>query len=235
MTITAVAGPYGFANNKTSGTTLACANMSATTAGDSIFVLFASDDATGTYSVADSVGNSYSEVTPPSPTTNATHVVLRIFRSDSTINRAANASITVTHPTLTARAVVIGAFTGAATGTDGSNEGTGTGTAATSGNLTPTVNNCLLVGANAIEGPVADSNPTPAGWTNISSDGTTGAGGASNIAIRGGYIIETTATLQAYNPTIASNSWAAAIVAVQAAGAVGRVPYYRPYTQLLAQ
>lgn len=98
-------------------------------------------------------------------------------------------------------AVVISEFSGVATSSplDTTNVGTGTGTAVSSGNVTPSVDNCLLYG-----GMSDDSNNVgiteEAGWTLIHEEIPAGS-----IPVATAFKVQTTATAEDADWTLASS------------------------------
>lgn len=105
-------------------------------------------------------------------------------------------------------AVVISEWSGAATSSplDTTNTGTGTGTAASSGNVTPSVGNCLLYGGLAFSANNVQATEE-AGWTLLKEEIPAGS-----IPVATEYKLQTSATAEDADWTLASSSeWLAHI------------------------
>ena len=195
-------------NSKVAGTTISTAGQTlVVTAGDLVVVTFAMDNAAGTVSCADDEGVSDVFVVQ-SDVTNSGGVRTVILAAISNYT-GSSYNVTVTHPSVTARAVQIRSFTPTAGSTmdataTAQNTGTSTTTATTSNSATPPANNQLVVGCCGSEDVVASQTATgfPAWATDQRAAGTSGGGDASNITIGTGYEIQTTATARNYNPTL---------------------------------
>lgn len=220
--------------SKTAGTTVATSTTLTLTSGDLICVAFACDDTAGTYSCADTVNTYIEDVTA---LTNAGHVQLHVFRSIA--GTTANLTITVTHPSLTARALVTMSFSGTASSSPFDTSAAGaTGTSATpaSGSVTPSADNYVVFGAVGVEDTGNNTATESTNFTGIQQNGTIGGGAASNIYCAASYNIQTTAAARNYQPGITSASWADhALVYKVTAAAATRVPYRNPLPPLIAQ
>jgi len=224
--------------SKTAGTTIAGTGLGAASIAlnDLIVVCFTSDDVAGTYSCADDQGNTYQ--TDVARFANAAHVSLVVF--SAIVATDANTIVTVSHPSLTARALEIFVFRGtdtSASRVDGTPvTATGTGNAS-SGNLTTSSADSVMVGISGYESDSSNTYTGDGAFVN-GKVGTTGGGDATNITQESGYNILTGTATDAYDTTnSASRSWAAALLAYKvpagAAGSlvipnrVGRLTYLR--------
>ncbi|MFZ5910230.1 MAG: sortase [Chloroflexota bacterium] len=211
--ISTIAIDVGTAQSKTTGTTLTITTTSAVTAGDDIIVTFVMDNAAGTVSVSDSVGNTY---TSYADVTNANGVRTVIFAAFHVTALPNGSTITIAHPSVTARAATAGNFRGLAPSGVFDRSSTGTGHSADpSSGATALTNQAdeLLIGAIGTEGPSGDN---AGAWQNsfIAGPrvGTIGSPAASNITISMGYrIVNATGTYTVAKTGIAIRDWAAAI------------------------
>ena len=219
-------------NSKTAGTTTSTAGQSLiTTAGDLVVVVFAMDNAAGTVSCADNEGAGDAFVVQSDVTNSGG--VRTVILSAITNHTGSSYQVTVTHPSVTARAVHIRSFTPTAGSTmdataTAQNTGTGTTTATTSNSVTPTADNQLVVGCCGSEDVVASQPITgfPSWATDYKAAATSGGGDASNITIGTGYEIQTTATARDYNPTLQDGAADSAncIACFREIAAAARVP-----------
>ena len=186
------------AANKTAGTSLVIpaggGGSKTVTVGNDIFVAFAADTTAGSYSVADSLSNSYSQVHTVSGNND---VDVFLFRSRVTTGGTL-ASITVSHPSLTARAGIAAEFSGLSSGGAVSTGGQQTldSTATSAGSFSVSSGE-LLVGAHGWEGPggdtlgLAGSSGSPL-QTLVEVDddiGTTGGAATTNVSVGLQYVI----------------------------------------------
>lgn len=209
-------------SSKTAGTSVAA---SAITSGslalnDLIVVIFASDDAAGTYSCADDQLNSYQ--TDLARTSNAGHCSVVIF--SAIVATVANTIVTVTHPSLTARGIDVYTFRGADTTASrvdtAAVTATGTGNAG-SGNYTTAFSGSVMIGASVYESDRTNTYGGDANFVSGGAVGTTGGADASNITTKNGYQILSGTATDAYDTTnSASRSWVAALLAYKAPAAV---------------
>jgi hypothetical protein len=169
---------------KSSGTSISVTVPAAgVAAGNSIIVTFAMDPAAGAVTCTDTAGNSY---TTDADVTNGTSVRSVICAAHNVSALVSGNTITVTHPTATARAMSANEFSGlAATATlDKTSTGTGQSTApTTSATATTTQADELLIGAIGVEGPSTDTFTPGASYTGLTGAGTTGNPANSNITI----------------------------------------------------
>lgn len=189
----------GQGSSKTSGTSLVLTVNKTVTPGNDIFVAFASDPASGTYSVTDSLGNTYTSVAVDLTGSGTSGVRTQFLRA--TVGGAGVAtlnSITISHPSLAARGAIAVEFSGVgavrATGIDNFSSThnqmqaypTGAG-AENPGVLDTPVVGELWIGAFGIEGgatsfaAVTVSGGVPAQEPTIEQRTTGGASG-TNIA-----------------------------------------------------
>jgi hypothetical protein len=228
-------------SSKTSGTTLSVPNVGGgadMAVDDLIVVLFSMDNAAGTVSCTDGLSAIYTSV---SDVTNAAGVRSVILWAKALGNRAATGAVTVTHPSVTARAMNVRVFRGQdlTSPFDQQNTGTTNGsTATTSNSVTPGQDGELVIAVTGVEDTNNEGNPTQPAWVTdaLNKVGTTGGGAASNIYSAGGFEIQTTATARTYNPTLtgAADSANCIVTFMPAVAAEARVPRSTPYPQLLA-
>lgn len=139
---------------------------------------------------------------------------------------ASGNTITCTHATNTNRSVVVTAFTGAMS--PATIDGTGTASARfittgqTSGNMTISNADSLLIGIAAIRNNAETITAQPANWTALQSAFTTGGSAGGNAYVGGGYRLPAATGAFAYNPTysVASSGGMLGIQSVRAAAAV---------------
>src|SRR5262249_35107048 len=153
--------------------------------GDTIIITVALDPASGTVSCADSKGNAYTkdvDVTKGSGTSGVRSV---IFSSPVKTALAGGNTITVTHPSLAARAMRADEFVGLLTSSYRDKTKTGTGTNATpssgsTGNTTQARE--LVIGAVGVE--ISNQTFTPgAGFTLLASSSSATRGTTSDVTI----------------------------------------------------
>jgi hypothetical protein len=205
-------GDIGNATSKTSGTSLVITTTAAVSAGDDIIVAFASDSSTGAVSVADSAGNSY---TSAADINNPSGVRTVIFVAYHVNALPSGSTITITHPSVTARAAVASVFRGLlSAGLDRTHTGTGSSTSPSSGATSATSQaDELLIGGVGTEGPSGDAAGTWGGsFSDLQRVGTTGGTATTNICVSMGYrIVSSTGTYTASKSSITSRDWATAI------------------------
>ncbi len=202
----------GTAQSKTSGTTLQKTTVTVTGT-NSIIVAFAMDPASGTVSCADSASNTYTKDVDISNGSSTSGVRTVIFSAHN-VTALSSGSITVTHPTATARAMAIMEASGIAASyaLDKTNSGTGTGTSPSSGTASIGYANELQIGAIGVEGPSGDTFTKGANWTTVQRLGTTGSLAAGNITINQEYVIVSSHVSYTADGTMGtSRLWAAAI------------------------
>jgi len=128
-------------------------------------------DAAGTVSAADGV-NTY---TVAANVTNASHVRTVILSAQNVTALASGATITVTHPSVAARALSANEFSGVSktAALDQTSAASGTDTNPSSGSTaTTTLANELLIGSIGVEGPLADTFTTGGSYTALTRAGT---------------------------------------------------------------
>ncbi len=194
------------------GTTLAITSSAAVSAGTQVLISFAMDSATGTVSAVDSGGNTY---VVDADITNTGSVRSVILRSSLTSALSVGSTITITHPSVVARAATASAFNGLATTSplDVTARSTGNGKTVNSGTTATTTEfNELLFGAFGVEAPTTDTFAAGTGFTALTGVGSTGSPPASNISAHAEYRIVSTTGAYAANGTLsAKDNWAAAI------------------------
>lgn len=224
MAITFVQAFGNGAQNKTSGTTLAVNPTTNPTSGHVVAVAFASDDAAGTYSCGDDQGNSWSELVS---VTNPGNASFRIFVSLLTTTITGN--ITVTHPTLTARALVWAEFSGLTDINPDPQTSTATGSVATAPDdletpdFTMSGYEFLVLGGWAWEGEIETLASNNGNFTGLGLIGTTGGGAASNMKVFAMYVISNTFSVTPNQDVTmsADRDWAAAWGALRGTTSIG--------------
>jgi uncharacterized repeat protein (TIGR02543 family) len=221
-------GDIGNTQSKTSGTSLAITTNSAVTAGDDILVTVSMDGNSGSVSVSDGI-NTYNQISNSQFTTPGdTNVRTVVFAAYNVSSLPSGSTITITHPSVTARAAVASEFRGLATSSvvDQTKTGTGTASSVTSGATgTTTQADELLIGSIALEGPNGDA---PSVWQNSFSFGprygtnygSTGGGDTDVTAQMGWRIVGSTGAYTAQLISLnTTRDWAASIVTLKKATA----------------
>lgn len=212
--------------SKTTGTTLVLSGSKTIVLGNEIFVAFASDPAAGTFSCADNLGNTYAVANSAVQGSGTTGVATRLFKADVT-NPGTLTSITVTHPSMAARAGMAGEFSGVGTlRTTGTHIGTalGVGNAypgGSGGTTTASIAGDLWIGAVGVESAInalTGVAPTLKVATEIA---TAGSGAATNIEAVLVYLIAADTTAKQCAVSIAAGSSAASAGAVYQPAATG--------------
>ena len=212
-------GDIGYMQSTTSGTSLSIVTKAAVASGDDIVVSFAMDATAGTVTVSDNASNLYN--TPAADVTNSGNVRTLIFSANNVGALAKGSTITINHPSVTARSAVVSVFRGLAniSALDRVQTATGTGNVPSSGaTLITNQPDELLFGAVGTEGPNQD---TTGFWLNnfTTADrrgGNTGSADA-NITIASGWrIVLSTGTYTASINRILARDWAAAITTFKA-------------------
>ncbi len=191
-------------------------------AGNSVIVAFAMDSATGTVSVADTQGNAYNLDADVNFTANVRTLIFSAHNITALVNTN---TITVTYPSVTAKAVSAASFSGLAliSTKDTSATATGSSTAPSAGPTAATeIANELVIGAIGVEGDTGDTFTVGTGYsnTNFTRAGTTGAGFASNITINPEYKTVSATGTQTAGATSTNRDWATAVVTYRAKPAV---------------
>ncbi|MGH7788424.1 MAG: hypothetical protein ACRERC_16260, partial [Candidatus Binatia bacterium] len=195
--------------------------------GNSVILALTMDAAAGAVSATDGAGNTYAV---DADVTNAGDVRTVILSAHGVAALASGNVITVTHPSVTARALSGSEFSGLlASGTlDQISTQTGDSASPASGSA-PTTSQAdeLLIGAMGIEGPVTDTFTAGAGYTLLAEAGTTGGTTGSNVTINPEYrIVAATGGYAADGSNSASRQWAAVIATYR--GAPAGTPTHTP-------
>jgi hypothetical protein len=217
----------GSAGDTTTGTALSVAVPAAgVAAGNTLIVTFAMDPASGTVSCGDSQGNVYAA--DADVTNGAADAGVRTVVFSATVGTPLGPgdSITVTHPTATARAASASEFTGvASTGAlDRTTVATGDSAAPSSGYTGATRQAAeLLIGAIGIESDQVDSFAVGGTFTAL-APGVSGSGAspASNVSVRPAFrVVSTIGSYAAAGSINPSRRWAAAIATYRASASCG--------------
>ncbi|MBW2437899.1 MAG: hypothetical protein JRF29_11510, partial [Deltaproteobacteria bacterium] len=187
-------------------------------AGNSIIITFAMSDQTGTVGCADQAGNPYT-VDVDVSLNNAVRTVVCAAHDVSALS--SGQWIQVTHPSVGDRNIYAGEFSELATSStlDQATSNTGNATAMTSGSVTTTVPNELLIGAIGVQGPTSDNFVHGSGWTGLTEAGT------SNITLNSQYqIVSATGSYNA-NGTNPRQKYAAGIATYVEAPYLDQVHY----------
>jgi hypothetical protein len=184
-------------------------------AGNSILITFAMDDTDGAVSATDSNGNVYAVDADANRVGVNDRVRTVILSAHNVAALAGGDTITISHPSATARAASAAEFSGLApTGAlDQTSTNVGWSTAPSSGATSATTQaDELLIGAIGVEGPLGDTFTPGAGYTALTRAGTTGGFSTSNITIDPEYrIVSATGAYLANGTLGTSRRWAAAI------------------------
>jgi len=213
----------GTAGNTTTGTTIAVTVPAAgVAANNTIIVTFTMDPAAGTVSVADTRGNAYTsnaDITNGSGTSGVRTVILS---ARVTTALTSGNTITVTFPSVAAKAVSVNEFSGIAAGNvlDRTSTATGTSTAPTS-NATAATQQAdeLLIGAIGAETSTTETFTVGASYTALTriASGTNG-NIANHVTINPEFrIVAATGAYTATGTLGASRLWADAIATYRAA------------------
>ena len=213
-------GNIGSMTSKTSGTNLVINTTAAVAAGDDIIIAYATDpNANVSFSLIDSVGNTYTQV---GYAVNTGQLRTYIFAAYNVNALPSGSTITINAGVaVTARAAVASVFSGLADENvlDQTHTGTGSSAAPSSGaTLTTSQAEELLIGAIGTDGPDGD----PAGtWENSFTAGprlgTTGGAADANITASMGWrIVSATGAYTAAKSGITSRAWAALIATFKA-------------------
>src|SRR5438552_1199014 len=164
----------GTSSSETAGTTIAVTVPAAgVAAGDSIILTLAMGDASGTVSANDSSGvNTYSVA---ADVTNASNVRTVILAAHNVTALASGNTITVTHPSVSVRALSANEFSGLSPtiALDQTHTATGSSTAPSSGSAAATSEGAeLLLGAMGVAGTVRDTFTVGASYTALAGAGT---------------------------------------------------------------
>lgn len=234
----------GSAQNKTSGTTVVITTTAIAQVGNVIIVGVAFDNVftgsaniteTTDLSVTDSAGNTYTRAKEAQHgLTAGGKAGAAIFFSKVTTELASGGTITVTHPTLTARAANAWEFSIGAgnvvtvAGSDMNATNNADPEAMTIGSLAN--QEYLFVAISAGEAPNTLSYTIDADYTTFTTNGTTGGAAATNMSIRGGFQIFT-GTTDTFDAAGGAIDWAQVYVALKEAAPPSFTP--SPYLMLL--
>src|SRR6185295_781059 len=144
-----------------------------------------------------------------------------VFSAPVTTALASGKTITVTFPSVTAKAVSVNEFSGLLTSgyvdQSGTSTGTSTAPSATTGGATAQIQE-LLIGAMGREGKSGEFSAVGSGYTALTATSSGNSGGSdTHITINPEYRVVTTAgTFIANCSLTTSNTWAAAIVTYRA-------------------
>lgn len=175
LALPAQATGIGFVKNigtnqsKTAGTSISVTVPAAgVKAGNSIIVTFAMDSTSGSVSVSDTAGNTYN--LDADTGVYVTYVRTLIFSAHNVTALVSGNTITVTHPSVNAKAVSANEFSGlaktSALALDKTSTATGDSTTPSSGSTaTTTQADELLIGAIGVEGPLGDTFTAGSGYT----------------------------------------------------------------------
>ncbi len=207
----------GTATSKSSGTTISVTvPAGGVAAGNSIILMLAMDQASGMVTATDSAGNVY---TADASASNSGDVRTVILAAHNVTALAPGQTITVTHPSVTARALTANEFAGLLPNPlDRVQTGTGSGTVPSSGLTAPTTQAYeLLIGAIGAEGPSGDSFTAGPFFTGLPRAGTSGGSASSNVTINPQFRIASLTGAYASNGTLGtSRDWASAIATYKA-------------------
>ncbi|MFN8642759.1 MAG: hypothetical protein U0802_14310 [Candidatus Binatia bacterium] len=206
--------------SKTAGTSIVLTVPAAGVgAGHSVLLALTMDAAAGTVSAADSAGNVYGVDVD---VTNGTRIRTVVLSAHNVAALAGGSTISVTHPSVTARALSGSEFAGllGSGALDQINSQVGNnGTALTSG-ATPVTSQAdeLVFGAIGVEGPSTDTFTPGASFIALAAAGTTGPPGASNVTINPEYrIVAATGAYAADGTGSTNRNWAATVASYRAA------------------
>lgn len=202
---------------KAGSTTTVVSGSVTVTAGNTIFVAFGGADVSGTYSVADNLGNTYA--LSGSAASGSGQMAARLFRADITTGGTLT-TITVTHPTITATGAIAVEFSGCGTlNNSGTHNDGGSalatidlypgGTGATLNTQAQIVGN-LWLGVGSYQGPVTNGFAASATGSDVAAaeptpeQGTTGGSPSSNIGMGFLYYISTDTSAKRLAATILS-------------------------------
>ena len=186
------ASPIAFVNSATNQSKAAGTSLAITVpaggwaTGTSVIVTFASDELTNHPTCTDTAGNTY--VRDAGGASSTSDVNITVFSSHNITALAAGNTVTVTHDSVTARAMVVANFTGLATsdafdldlGLAGSSDTPGRNNTT----VTTTQADEVIIGAYGGEGPNGDiwgDVTTLSDEEIVAQIGTTGGGAATNI------------------------------------------------------
>jgi hypothetical protein len=217
-------------SSKSAGTTLAL-SPSGLTANNTILIAFSMDSATGTVSCTDNatIPNAYTVDVDVNGGGTGTTCRTCIIRANL-VTITSLTTITITHPSVTARAAVASEFSGIdlLTPLDKSAGVAGSSTAASSGaTAATTVADEVIWGAIGRED---DITGTPFGTIGtgmtpdqivILSQGTTGGGAASNMSVLSMYAIQTATNAQTADSTVTNGDWTACVACYKCSPAGG--------------
>lgn len=219
-------GNIGSAQSKTAGTNLSITTSSGVSAGDDIMISFAMDGSTGDVTAVDNAGNTYVQSVNVQFSTPSNTNVRNVLLTALNVNALPSGStITITHPSVTARSAVASVFRGLANAEALDQVKTATGTTNTvSSGATSTTTQAdeLLIGSLGLEGPNVDA---PSVWQNSFTYGPrlgtsfgASSGDATDITAQMGWrIVNTTGSYTAQIVNLnTTRDWAVAIATFKA-------------------
>jgi hypothetical protein len=184
--------------------------------GNTVIVTFAMDPATGTVSCADTKGNTYTKDADVQNGTSGSGTGVRtvVFSAPITTALVSGNTITVTFPSVTAKAVSANEFSGLVSAAlDKTATATGATTSMSSGNSASTAQaNELLIGAFGVEDKAAIFT-AGSSFTALSAGTSNGSGGAAtNIQLFPEYRVVSASAVYAATGTLGTGmNWAAAL------------------------
>jgi hypothetical protein len=218
----------GIQSSKTAGTTLSLTIAGGVPDGDSIIVTFAMNYSIAAgVSCADNRGNSYAVDVDAAqvPSGGGSSGVRTVVCSAHNVQGVtAGTIVTVTHPSVTARAMAALSVSGLAktSPVDQTAAGaSGTGPLPSCNTTLPptTFADELLVAAIGVEGPSGDTLTYPFAWTALVKSGTTGGSSSSNATVNRAYrIVSATGTYGVTGTSLSPPAlWASGLVSYKAA------------------
>src|SRR5262249_41442444 len=208
-------GTFG---SQTVGTTLTVTvGAAGAAADDTLVVTLALDPASGPVSCTDSAGNTYTVDADARRGSGTSGVRTVVFSSLLTSSLATGDTITITHPSVAARAMCVYEFAGISTA-DQIATGTGSGTSPSAGPTAPTSQSDELVfAAVGMEAKKTDPFTAGAGYTRLTPEDA-GAGGVStsSVASNAEYWIVATQGASPASGTIVAHEWSAILVTYRA-------------------
>ena len=171
-------GSFGTNGSTTAGTTLAVTVTGAVPVGNTVIVSFAMDPTTGTVSCTDLQGNTYVQDVNIQNGSAGSGVRTVLFSSAVTTALASGNTITITHPSVTARAASVSVFSGVLGAGRLDRTATGTGSSATPATAATAATNQadeLLIGTFGVESRLSSTTfAAGTGYTGLTVGTTTG-------------------------------------------------------------
>ena len=210
----------GKTSTKTAGTSMQIAVTNTVPIGDTLIIRVVHDYSGSAPTITDSKGNTYvrDRTAPNSGNT----IRATIFSSPITTALSSGDTITITTPNVSAKAAVVDHFNGlyASNIVDQQNGTSGSSTTpGTSISINTTHANALIIGFNAVEGPLEDvfTEDALGQFESLPREGTDDGDDNTNVTVNGGYkSVSVTGNYQ-YKPTLdPSRNWINFIVAYKA-------------------